>query len=123
RLELVEQRVVLVVGDLGVVEDVVAVDVVVEDTLELLRALRRRRWGHSAGSGVESKKRERSCSTSAWRPSWWGRSKWIGVTEMWRAAIAARSVPGSSWKSGSSPYTQYMWRPCSSVSVCLSSSW
>jgi hypothetical protein len=37
--QLVDQRVVLVVSDLGVVEDVVAVAVVIEDPAQLGRAL------------------------------------------------------------------------------------
>ena len=37
--ELVDQRVVLVISDLGVVEDVVAIAVVIEDLAQLGRAL------------------------------------------------------------------------------------
>ena len=48
RLQLVEEPVVLRVGDLGVVEDVVAVEVVVELLAQLFGALCRRSWSPSS---------------------------------------------------------------------------
>ena len=99
RLELVEQRVVLVVGDLGVVEDVVAVDVVVEDALQLLRALGR------GGRGV-TRSRSRRAAQEARQVVLDERveARVVGEVEVdrrdrrcARAATAARSVPGSSW--------------------------
>jgi hypothetical protein len=96
-LELAEQRVVLVVADLGVVEDVVAATVVLELLAQLLDAapdvLARR---HSTSSAAGSTSRDRSWRSSASIPVVSVRSKCKGVTDMRPFATAARSVPGSS---------------------------
>ncbi len=118
--QLVEQAVIDIVADLGIVEDVVAVGVVFEllaqlggAERELPRRLRRSRLaglragrGHGAASGAGrseidgSSRPSRSKRLSASRLAWSVRSKWIGVTAMRPACTAARSVPGSSWKPG-----------------------
>src|SRR6185437_7802394 len=122
RAQLVQQRVVLVVADLRVVEDVIAARVVLEQLAQLLRApvrvagarLRLRPAcarlaahctsgaGRSPIGGASSSFRSKPRSAS--RPERSVRSKWIGVTAIRPAATAARSVPGSSWKPGSEPY-------------------
>jgi hypothetical protein len=61
--KLVDQRVVLVVSDLGVIQDVVAVAVVLEDLAQLGRALRRvdcLAQGSVTSSTAESISRARS---------------------------------------------------------------
>ena len=99
RAQLVEQRVVLVVADLGVVEDVVAVVVVIQRRRSssarrsarpalLIRRLDLPAAG--ASSRAKSKRGEGSI------PAWSVRSKWIGVTAIRPSATAARSVPSSS---------------------------
>ena len=102
RPQLVEQLVVLVVPDLGIVEDVVTVAVVVELLAQLGRALGdvlnpRPRWppARSAGPG-----RSAAAPTD---PSRSVRSKWIGVTAILPWATAARSVPVSSRSKLASP--------------------
>src|ERR1700761_646783 len=101
RAQLVEQRVVLVVADLWIVEDVVAARVMLEQLAHLARASAHRRGAHGAsragrsvigGASSSSRSKRRSAS----RPGRSVRSKWIGVTAMRPAATAARSVPGSS---------------------------
>jgi hypothetical protein len=104
RLQLAVQRVVLVVADLRVVEDVVAMCVVVELRAQLVDAcLRVGRRAHSTSSAAGASSRERSCSASASMPVVSVRSKCSGVTAIFPAATAARSCPGSSSKPGSSP--------------------
>ncbi len=104
RPQLVEQPVVGVVADLGVVEDVVAVGVMLELRAQLLRPgsdlCVAEGWVGGAhgcaswatGASISSRSKRRSAS----RLGRSVRSKWIGVTAMRPAATAARSVPGSS---------------------------
>ena len=93
--QLVQQRVVLGVRDLGVVEDVVAVVVVVELPPQLGRPVLGG-WAHtSRAAGWSSASRSKPASSST--PAWSVRSKWIGVTAMQPSAIAAKSVPSSCW--------------------------
>ena len=104
RTQLVEQRVVLVVADLGVVEDVVAAVVVLEQAAQLSDPLRvcLRRGAHAVGAlaaSISSKPQPRSRS----RPPWSVRSKWIGVTEILPSDTARRSVPASSSNPGCQP--------------------
>ena len=114
--QLVEQQVVLVVADLGVVEDVVAVGVVLELLAQLAGALAdllgdlrgglggARGGAHGIASlttGSSSACRSKRASASMLGRS--VRSKWIGVMATRPAATAARSVPGTSWKPGSEP--------------------
>ena len=113
--QLVEQPVVLVVADLGVVEGVVAVGVVFERLTQLARAVARRarrlsrslahglasRAGRSPIGGASSPSRSKRLSASRLGRS--VRSKWMGVTAIRPAATAARSVPGSSRNPGSEP--------------------
>src|SRR5207245_2127878 len=128
--QLIEQRIVGVVADLGIVEHVVAVGVVLERGAQLLRARARPlgrgagRSGHlraavgarsslgrggllggahlvSGAAGTNSSSRSERRSRS--RLGRWVRSKWIGVIAIRPAATAARSVPGSSSKPGSEP--------------------
>ena len=106
RPEFVEQRVVLVVADLRIVQDVVAIAVVVEQPAELGGPLARVRRGRrrllrDAHGSVTSRsagsiRRARSCCCSADSPSRSVRSKWIGVTAIRPSATAVTSVPGSS---------------------------
>ena len=104
RAQLVEQRVVLVVADLGVVEDVVAVAVVVELLAQL--------GGADASSGRRSLdlrggRREQPREVVGARarpcPGTSVRSKCSGVTAMRPSATAARSVPVLVVVAGSSP--------------------
>ena len=105
--QLGEQRVVDVVADLGVVEDVVAVIVVLDRLAQLRRALRRprRRRAHAsvaataAASSIPSRPQPRSSSN----PPRSVRSKWTGVTDIRPLAIAERSEPCSSSNDGSKP--------------------
>ena len=95
RLQLAEQRVVDVVADLRVVEDVVAV-VVVRDLLAQLGDLPRGvAHSTSRAAGASSRARSWRCSVSI--PGSSVRSKCIGVTAMRPSATAARSVPCSWW--------------------------
>ena len=94
RAQLVEQRVVGVVADLGVVEDVVAVAVVLELAAQLGDALR---GAHSTSRAAGASSRARSYACSVSMPGTSVRSKWIGVTATRPSATAARSVP--SWRS------------------------
>ena len=94
RDELAVVLVVDVVADLGIVEDVIAVGVVVQELPKLCRAILRL---HSTSSAAGASRRARSKAASASIPAWAVRSKWIGVTAIRPAATAARSVPGSSW--------------------------
>ena len=55
--QLVEQSVVLIVGDLGIVEDVVAIVVVLEELAELGRARGRRHPSTSLAAGAISRAR------------------------------------------------------------------
>ena len=93
--QLVEQRVVRVVADLGVVEDVVAVAVVLQLPAQLGGPLRRRAHSSSEAAGSSIRARSYACSVSM--PGSSVRSKWIGVTATLPSATAARSVP--SWRS------------------------
>jgi hypothetical protein len=91
--QLVQQRVVLVVADLRVVEYVVEAVV----ALQLLPQLRGTLLGRAAHAGalaasISSKPQPRRRS----RPPWSVRSKWIGVTEIRPSATAKRSVPSIS---------------------------
>ena len=102
--QLVEQLVVLVVGDARVVEHVVAATVLGE----LLAQLRGAgddvlRSAHCTSRAAGASSRARSYLVSASMPERSVRSKCTGVTAMWPAWTAARSVPGSSWKPGSAP--------------------
>ena len=94
RPQLVQQLVVGVVADLGVVEDVVEVVVVGEELSQLRRALLGRR-AHAVvalAASISSKPQPRSRSS----PPWSVRSKWIGVTAIRPSATALRSVPSIS---------------------------
>jgi hypothetical protein len=94
RPQLVQQRVVLVVADLRVVEDVVEVVVVGEDLPQLRRPLLGR-CAHAVvavAASISSKLQPRRRS----RPPWSVRSKWIGVTAIRPCATAWRSVPSIS---------------------------
>jgi hypothetical protein len=103
RAQLVEQRVVLVVADLRIVEDVVAVAVVVQLVAQLRGARLRVGRGHSTSLAAGASRRPRSWRSSASMPAASVRSKCSGVTAMSPAATAHRSVPGSSWKPWSRP--------------------
>ena len=106
RPQLVEQRVVGVVADLGVVEDVVAVVVVLDDPPELGRPGRgipTPGGAHSTSLAAGASSRARSYTASASRPARSVRSKWMGVTASRPAATAARSVPSSSSNEMSCP--------------------
>src|SRR5215213_5171687 len=108
--QLPKQIVVLGVRDLGVVEDVVAVVVVRNLPAQLLRPLLDRLGGAHLceeasadamfSSAVESMP-PKSHSFSRSRLGRSVRSKWTGVTEICRLAMAERSDPGSSSKLGS----------------------
>ena len=87
RAQLVEQRVVDVVADLGVVEDVVAVVVVRELLFELVDP------AHSTSRAAGARRRARSYACSVSMPGRSVRSKCSGVTAIRPLAIAARSVP------------------------------
>ena len=94
--QLVQQRVVLDVRDLRVVEDVVAVAVVLELLAQLggpLARLLRYRAQTSRAAGASSRSSWKPDSRSM--PAWSFRSKWSGVTAMQPSAIAAKSVPSS----------------------------
>ena len=92
--QLVQQRVVLGVGDLRVVEDVVAVVVVLELRAQLVRALGGLgQTSRAAGASSRSRSKPDSSST----PAWSVRSKCSGVTAISPSAIAAKSVPSSWW--------------------------
>ena len=93
--QLVQQRVVVGVRDLGVVEDVVAVVVVLERPPQLGRAVLGGRAHTSRAAGSSSAPRSKPASSST--PAWSVRSKWSGVTAMQPSAIAAKSVPSSCW--------------------------
>src|SRR3954454_18024468 len=95
RLQLSEERVVLVVADLRIVEDVVAVAVVGDLLAQLGRAGGGIGRGHSTSSAAGAMSRSRSKPASASMHDRSVRSKWIGVTEMRPSATAERSVPGS----------------------------
>ena len=95
RAQLVQQRVVGVVADLGVVEDVVAVPVVDELLAQLGGALGRRHCFPNSFARSYSRRPSMPCSAV--------RSKCSGVTAIRPAATAARSVPGSSSWVGESP--------------------
>ena len=104
------QRVVGVVADLRVIQDVVAVGVVGELPAQLLRppgdlcGCPARAGAHGAASRAAGASRSsRSKRRSASRLGRSVRSKCSGVTAILPAATAARSVPGSSWKPGSVP--------------------
>src|SRR3954449_4227560 len=94
-LELAEQRVVDVVADLGVVEDVVAVAVVADLLAQLGHPRGRVRRGHSTSSAAGAMSRSRPKPASVSIPARSVRSKWIGVTDRRPSATAARSVPSS----------------------------
>ena len=100
---VVEQRVVDVVVDVGIVEDVVAVVVVLELAPQLLSALCGLLRAHSISAEAGASSASRSNSRRASMPGACVRSKCRGVTAMRPAATAARSVPASSRKLGSSP--------------------
>ena len=93
--QLVQQRVVDVVAHLGVVEDVVAVVVMVELAPQLGGPLlvAGAHTSRAAGCSSPSRSKPASCST----PAWSVRSKCSGVTAMAPSAIAAKSVPSSWW--------------------------
>src|SRR5215211_278579 len=96
--QLVEQRVVDVVVDGGVVEDVVAVVVVLELAAQLRGAvLCSGRSAHSTSRAAGRRRRARSCTAKASMPARSVKSKCTGVTAMWHSAMAARSVPSSWW--------------------------
>jgi hypothetical protein len=103
--QLVEQLVVLVVGDGGVVEHVVAPAVLGELLAQLRGALDGLlgRLAHCTSRAAGASSRARSYLVRASRPERSVRSKCTGVTAMCPACTAARSVPGSSWKPGSAP--------------------
>src|SRR6185503_8421076 len=101
RAQLVEQRVVGVVLDLGVVEDVVAVAMVAQLLAQLRGPVGDLQFSTSSAAGAS--RRARSNLRSAFIPSTSVRSKWMGVTAIRRFATAARSVPGSSSKPWSAP--------------------
>ena len=87
RAQLVEQRVVVVVADLGFVEDVVEVVVALAAPAQLRRPLLGGRRAHAVGAlaaSISSKPQPRRRS----RPPWSVRSKWIGVTEIRPCATA-----------------------------------
>ena len=105
-LQLVVERVVLVVADLRVIENVVAVGVVVDLPAELRGArglvaatglvLPGRAHGSSATfSAAGCTRRSRLYRSSTDMPSRSVRSKWTGVTAIFPCATAARSVPAS----------------------------
>ena len=91
--QLVQQRVVLGVRDLRVVEDVVAV-VVVPEHLPQLGGLPSGVAHTSRAAGASRRSRSKPSSDSM--PAWSVRSKWSGVTAMRDSASAAKSVPSSS---------------------------
>ena len=91
RAQLVEQRVVDVVADLGVVEDVVAVVVVRELLLELVARSALRSFALRARRARAGAPGRRPAASRC--PARSVRSKCSGVTAMRPAAIAARSVP------------------------------
>ncbi len=105
RAQLVEQRVVLVVADRRVVEDVVAPAVLVQLGAQLGRAAPDllRDLHQSRSCTIGSSSRARSCVSRASMPAVSVRSKCSGVTAIRPSPIAAKSVPGSSWKPGSGP--------------------
>ena len=94
--QLVQQSVVLDVRDLGVVEDVVAVAVVLE-LLPQLGGPLARLLRYPAQTSRAAGRRSRSSSKLDRRsmPAWSVRSKCSGVTAMYPPAIAAKSVPSS----------------------------
>src|SRR3712207_251852 len=99
-----EQRVVGVVLDLRVVEDVVAVAVVAQLLAQLGGALGDGFGAQgSTSSAAGASRSARSYLLSASMPATSVRSKCSGVTAMWPLATAARSVPGSSSKPWSAP--------------------
>src|ERR671915_723430 len=110
--QLTEQRVVLVIADHRVVEDVVAVVVLLDLAPQLRSApgvgARRLRAAHrspvaeaaaapAAVASIAAKSQPRSSSI----PERSVRSKWTGVTEIRPRAIAERSDPSSSSNEGS----------------------
>ena len=111
RPQLVDQRVVLIIADLRIVEHVVAVAVVVELLAQLRRALVRignlgrapRRAHPSTSLAAGAISLVRSCCCRASSPSRSVRSKWIGVSAILPRATAARSVSVSSCSKLASP--------------------
>ncbi len=99
--QLVQQRVVLGVRDLRVVEDVVAVVGALELGPELRCAIRRSGVQTSRAAGRMRRSRSKPVRDSM--PAWSVRSKCSGVTAMRSSASAAKSVPSSSWYPGCSP--------------------
>ncbi len=101
RAQLVEQRVVGVVADLGFVEDVVEPVVALELASQLGGPLCIG-LAHAAGAlaaSISSKLQPRNRS----RPPWSVRSKWIGVTAIRPSEMAIRSVSSSCSKPGCQP--------------------
>ncbi len=102
RAQLIEQRVVLAIADLGVIEDVVATGMVFELGSKLARTSDHvgrcfgLRGAHEGSWTIGASSCARSKRLSASRLGRSVRSKWIGVTATRPAAMAARSVPGSS---------------------------
>ena len=96
--QLVQQDVVVGVGDLRLVEDVIEVAVMLELRAQLGHALGRRglrRYSTSLTAGSSSPPRSNPASAST--PAESVRSKCSGVTEMKPSAMAAKSVPSSRW--------------------------
>ena len=93
--QLVQEAVVLGVRDVRVVEDVVAVVVVLEHPPQLGRPVRRLGAHTSRAAGLSRAARSKPASSST--AAWSVRSKWIEVTAMQWSASAAKSVPSSGW--------------------------
>src|SRR4029079_9391942 len=108
--QLVEKLVVGVVGDLGVVEDVVAVAVVGELLPQLLRAVGDRAQSVTSSSGPRSSASRSYLRSSSMRRRA-VRSKCSGVTAMRPAWTAARSVPGSSSWTREAPEIRFAFAP------------
>ena len=106
RHELAQQVVVLGIGDLRVVEDVIAVVVVLEQAPHFRRPSGNRPRGHwyyrsvAAGSPISAWRSQPAISSSRCTSV---SSKWSGVTEIMSASIAAKSVPSSGRYEGSMP--------------------
>ncbi len=96
RPQLVEQRVVLVVADRRVVEDVVAAVVLRQLLPQLSGALLGPGRAHTDVGALAASISPKSQPRSFSRPPWSVRSKWIGVTEIRFCATALRSVPSIS---------------------------
>src|SRR6266516_23922 len=96
RAQLVEQRVVGVVADLGIVEDVVATVVVLDLAPQLGGARLWLRGGHTEVGAQDASISSNAQPRSRSSPPWSVRSKWIGVTEIRPWATAKRSVPSIS---------------------------